>query len=190
LVAGEYRGVQMTDDEVASHVRLLYAVGATTTSDALSSLLWRLGGDPALNERAQDGADAIARIVHESLRTEPPVAVLPRLAPQGGEIGGVELPPMALVLCGIAAANRDPEVFAEPDRFDPDRSEPEILTFGFGAKYCPGTHLARQQLAAALDAVVQRLPGLSVTGPAEPEHGVLRRVERLPVRWDRVPVRG
>jgi cytochrome P450 len=183
LLSGVGRDGGLDEEQVASHVRLLYAVGATTTSDALSSLLWRVAGDPVLLERARAGGDEVVRLVHESLRTEPPVAVLPRLAPDGGEVAGVELAPMSLVLCGIAAANRDPDVFADPDRFDPDRTESEILTFGFGAKYCPGTHLARRQLAAALDAVVHRFPDLRLVGHAEPEHGVLRRVEHLPVAW-------
>jgi cytochrome P450 len=109
--------------------------------------------------------------------------VLPRLAPEGGEVGGVELPPMALVLCGIAAANRDPDVFDDPDRFDPDRDEAEILTFGFGAKFCPGSHLARQQLAAALDAVLHARRELRPVDVGPPRHAVLRRVERLRVSW-------
>jgi cytochrome P450 len=184
LLAGEYHGVRLTDDEIASHVRLLYAVGATTTSDALSTLLWRVVTEPGLLDRARAEPEIVPRIVHESLRTEPAVCVLPRIAPDGGEVGGVELPPSSLVLCGIAAANRDPEVYADPDRFDPDRAEGEILTFGFGAKYCPGSHLARQQLAAALDAVVHRLPGLRPVEVAEPHQAVLRRVETLRVTWD------
>jgi cytochrome P450 len=102
----------------------------------------------------------------------------------GGTIAGVEVPPAALVLCGIAAANRDPGVFDHPDRFDPDRSEQEILTFGFGQKYCPGTHLARRQILAALDATLERLDGLRLVHADEPTNAVLRRVEHLHVEWD------
>jgi cytochrome P450 len=91
---------------------------------------------------------------------------------------------MARVLCGIAGANRDPDVYTDPDRFDPDRPESEILTFGFGTKFCPGSHLARQQLAAALEVVLHRLPGLRAVDVGEPVNAVLRRVERLRVAWD------
>jgi cytochrome P450 len=161
LLGGAYHGVRMSDEEGASHVRLLYADGATTTSDALSTLLWRVVTEPELLARARVEPEVLPRIVHESLRLEPAVCVLPRIAPDGGEVGGVELPPSSLVLCAIASANRDADVYTDPDRFDPDRAEGEILTFGFGAKYCPGSHLARQQLAAALEVVVHRLPDLA-----------------------------
>jgi len=184
LVTGEYQGLRLTDEQIVAHVRLLYAVGATTTSDAMSTLLWRVLTSPELTARATQEPEYLPALVHESLRTEPPVAVLPRLAPTGGEIGGVELPPMALVLCGIAAANRDPEIFTNPDLFDPDRPESDIITFGFGTKFCPGSHLARQQLRAGLAAVLTRLPGLKVTHTEPPRNAVLRRVETLAAVWD------
>lgn len=185
LLTGEHKGVRFTDEEIASHVRLLYAVGATTTSDGLSTALHRLVTEPGLVARARAEPELLPRIVHESLRLEPPVSVLPRLAAHGGEIAGVELEPMARVLCGIASANRDPDVYADPDRFDPDRAESEILTFGFGSKFCPGSHLARQQILAALEVVLHRLPGLRPVEVGEPVNAVLRRVETLRVAWDR-----
>lgn len=183
LLQREHAGVRLTDEDVASHIRLLYAVGATTTSDSMSTLLHRILTEPGLYERAVADRAARPRIVAESLRMEPAVATLPRLAPEGGTIAGVELPPGALVLCGLAAANRDPAVFADPDRFDLDRTETDALSFGFGQKYCPGAHLATRQLSAALDAVLDRLPGLELVDATEPSTAVLRRVERLDVRW-------
>jgi len=91
------------------------------------------------------------------------------------------LPPGALVLCGIAAADRDPAVFGEPDRFDPERPETEVLTFRFGSKYCPGSHLARQQLVAATDVLLERIGDVEAIDAPEPTGPVLRRVERLVV---------
>ncbi len=182
LLHAEHRGERFDDEQVAAHVRLLYSVGATTTSDAMSTLLWRVASDVGLWARCRDDPAAIPAVVHESLRCEPPVSTLPRLAPDGGEVGGVELPPMALVLCGIAAANRDPSRFADGDAFDPDRAEQEILTFGFGAKFCPGSHLARQQLAAGLGALVERFERAELLDVRAPTSPVLRRVEHLPVR--------
>ena len=125
----------------------------------------------------------VPRVVHESLRHEPPVAVLPRIAPDGGTVAGVELPRGAVVLCAIAAANRDPAVFADGDRFDPDRSESEILTFGFGSKFCPGAHLARRQLETALAVVVERLADLRLVDAGLPTGAILRRVGRLDAAW-------
>lgn len=183
LLSSEHDGVRFTHDEVYSHVRLLYAVGATTTSDGLSTVLHRVLTEPGLADRVQAEPEALVGVVHESLRCEPPVAVLPRLAPFAGEIAGVEVPAGSIVLCGIAAANRDPDVFADPDRFDPDRAESEILTFGFGSKFCPGMHMARQQILAAVEVVLSRLPRLELVAAADPAGAVLRRVESLEVRW-------
>jgi cytochrome P450 len=183
LLSGDYHGVRFTDDEVFAHVRLLYAVGATTTSDGLSSLLRTVLRDPALLNRARKNPACLPQIVQESLRYEPPVALLPRFAATAGTVAGVDIPAGTPILCGIASANRDPAVFAHPDRFDPDRAETEILTFGFGSKYCPGSHLARQQMLAALAALLERLPELRLVDASEPVNGVLRRVEHIAAAW-------
>ena len=183
LLNAEHDGVRLTDFEVVSHVRLLYAVGATTTSDSMSSLFWTLLTHPELLDRARREPELRPRIVHELLRWEPPVALLPRVAPRGGEIAGVEIPEGGILLAAIASANRDETVFDDPDRFDPDRDEGEVLTFGFGNKFCPGSHLARRQLLAALDVVLERLPNLRLIDADPPAGGILRRTERLEVAW-------
>jgi cytochrome P450 len=74
-------------------------------------------------------------------------------------------------------------VFDDPDRFRPEREEKDVLTFGFGPKYCPGVNLARRQLSAALDVVLERLPGLRLVGPAAPSGAILRSVKSLRVAW-------
>ncbi|RIL05806.1 MAG: hypothetical protein DCC71_08985 [Proteobacteria bacterium] len=184
LLGAEHDGVRMSDEEVFAHVRLLYAVGASTTSDGMSSLFWALLTVPGLLERAQADPAVRPRIVREILRCEPPVSVLPRMAVHGGDVAGETLAPGAFVLVALAAANRDPAAFSDPDRFDPDRPELESMSFGHGEKFCPGSHLGRQQLAAALDVVLERLPGLRLLEAAEPAGAILRRVPRLRVAWD------
>ena len=74
-------------------------------------------------------------------------------------------------------------MFADPDRFDPDREQGELLTFGFGNKFCPGSHMARQQLEAALGVVLERLPNLRLVDADPPSGAILRRTERLEVAW-------
>lgn len=183
LLAAEAGGRRLDDEAIISHARLLFAVGATTTADAMSNLFWVLLSQPGLAERARRNPRLRAGIVHELLRWEPPVAALPRVAVAGGCIGGQEVPPGSILLAALAGANRDSEVFEDPDVFQPDREEREILTFGFGSKYCPGVNLARRQLLAALDVVLERLPDLRMTGPAAPTGAILRSVKSLPVAW-------
>ncbi|MFM8304139.1 MAG: cytochrome P450 [Actinomycetota bacterium] len=183
LLHSDHDGMRFTTDEVVAHVRLLYVVGATTTSDSMSNLFWTVLSDPGLLERARADADLRARVVHELLRWEPPVSILPRVATHGGEVAGVRIPSGGLLLCAIASANRDEAVFAEPDRFDPDRDQGELLTFGFGSKFCPGSHMARQQLEAALGVVLERLANLRLVDADPPSGAVLRRTERLRVAW-------
>ncbi len=185
LLTATHDGVRLTDEEVLSHVRLLYAVGATTTSDELGNLLYALFTHPEVLARVRSDRDLRTRVIVEALRWEPPVALLPRYAPFVGRIGGVEIPAGSMLLVGIAAANRDPRKFADPDRFDPDRSEPDILTFGFGSKFCPGSNLARVQLLTALEALLERLHGLRLADPEgiEPRGATLRSPDAIRVEW-------
>lgn len=184
LLHAEYDGVRFTDAEVVAHVRLLYSVGATTTSDSMSSMFWTLLNNPDLLARAQREPELRPRIVHESLRYEPPVALLPRIAPYGGEVAGVTIPEGGILLAALASANRDETVFTNPDAFDPDREQGEFLTFGFGNKFCPGSHLARRQLLVALDVILDRLANLRLIHADPPTGAILRRTEHLQVAWD------
>jgi cytochrome P450 len=184
LVLAEREGQRLTDEEIMNHVRLLFAVGATTTSDSMTSLLWALLTKPGVLELVQRQPEARAGLVHEVLRCEPAVALLPRIAMHGGTVAGTVLPAGAQVLAGIAAANRDPAHFEDPDTFDPLRSDSELLTLGFGNKFCPGSHLARQQLAVALDVVLERLPGLRLVAAEPPSGAVLRSSPSVVARWD------
>jgi len=184
LTRVERDGQRLTDEEIINHVRLLFAVGATTTSDSMASLLWALLAQPGVLEVARHHPELRPNIVHELLRCEPAVPLLPRRAPYGGVISGTELPVGAFVLAGIAAANREPDRFPEPDRFDPRREPSEILTFGFGVKYCPGNHLARQQLTVALDVVLDRLTNLELVAASEPAGAILRSAPSVIAAWE------
>jgi cytochrome P450 len=184
LMLAERDGQQLTDEEIINHVRLLFAVGATTTSDSMSSLLWALLTQPDVLDAARNDPSTRPKIVNELLRCEPAVPILPRRAALGGEIAGTEIPEGARVLAGVAGANRDPERFPDPDRFDPRREPSEMLTFGFGSKFCPGMHLARQQLTVALEVVLDRLPGLRLVEAAEPAGGVLRSCPSVIATWE------
>jgi cytochrome P450 len=186
LVQAEIGDTRLTDDDIYSNVRLLYAVGATTTSHAMGNMLSTLLRRPEMLERARADESFRAGVVHELLRWEGPLGVLPRLAPHDTRIAGVSIPAGTFLLFGIASANRDPRVFEDPDTFDPTRDPQDILTFGFGNKFCPGSHLARRELLTALTVLLERLPGLHLIDEdgADPENTVLRHPRSLHVMWE------
>jgi cytochrome P450 len=185
LLAAEVDGHALDPDEVCSTIRLLFSVGATTTSHALGNLLSALLHRPELLTRLRGEPGLRAGVVHELLRWDPPVASLPRLAPSDTVVAGEPVAAGTMLLFGIAAANRDPSVWTEPDRFDPEREPHDVVTFGFGQKFCPGAHLARREVLTALDVVLERLPDLRLVDPegSLPVGGVLRHPEALHVAW-------
>jgi cytochrome P450 len=187
LVLADAEGHRLDDEEILAHIRLLFSAGASTTTDALGNLLCALLADRERWERLLAEPALRANAIEELLRWETPVAVLPRLsAARPVEFHGVTIAPSTFCLFAIAAANRDPAVFDDPDRFDMQRdSSRKLLSFGPGPRLCPGMHLARRQLAVALDVLLERLPGLHLLDAeaAQPRGAILRGPPQLPVAW-------
>jgi cytochrome P450 len=189
-------GDRLSDEEIFSFVRVLFPAGADTTFLGLGSLLYALMTHPDAMQRVRADPESRRLAIEEALRWEPPVSVMPRFAPVDTDQFGPLIPAGSHVLFGVAAANRDPEVFDEPDRFDIDRQSPSgsrqsgkqskgSLTFGFGMHYCVGAHLARAELAAALDVILERLDDLRLVegAPTRMVGSVLRGPDTLPVTF-------
>ena len=178
-------GERLSDEEIFSFIRVLFPAGADTTYLGLGSLLYGLMTHPEAMQRVRDDPDSRRLAIEEALRWEPPVSVMPRFAPTDTDLFGPMIPGGSHVLFGVAAANRDPEVFEEPDRFDLDRDSKGSLTFGFGMHYCVGAHLARAELATALDVVLDRLDDLRLVAdaPTRMVGSVLRGPDTLPVTF-------
>ena len=123
--------------------------------------------------------------VEEVLRYDSSVSHWRRRTTRPVELSGVELPADADVLVSIGAANRDPEVFAEPDTFDVSRTNNRHLAFGAGPHVCIGAGLARRELEIGLLALIRRMPNLHLIEGEEPsrrrESLVFRGFHRLPV---------
>lgn len=187
LVLADADGHRLDDEEILAHIRLLFSAGASTTTDALGNLLYALLQDRRGWERLLAEPALRANAIEELLRWETPVAVLPRIsAPHPVEFLGVAIPPATFTLFAMAAANRDPAIFADPDSFDLTRdSSRKLLSFGPGPRLCPGMHLARRQLAVALDVLMERLPSLALVDPdaAVPRGALLRGPARLEACW-------
>jgi cytochrome P450 len=163
----------------------MFAAGATTTCDAIGNLLHALLTRPGLWQRLVDEPSLRAAAVHEGLRFDTPVANLPRIsATRTVKFGGQRIPPESFVLFSMAAANRDPDVFREPHRFELERETGEPLTFGRGERSCPGMHLARKEIRVALDALLEAFPSLRLLGnpiDSAPRGALVRGPQTLPV---------
>jgi cytochrome P450 len=180
-------GKAIDDASILAHIRLFFTAGATTTSDAIGNLFHALLTHPGAWEQCVAEPKMQEKAVQELLRWNPPVAAQPRFTrPDASvELTGVEIPPNSAVLFGIAAANRDPRVFDDPDRFDISRKSKSLMTFGPGLRTCPGMHLAQKNLEAALRIVAERLPKLKLNHSKArlPEGILLRGTASLPVSW-------
>jgi cytochrome P450 len=185
LIQARVEGRQLTDDEIFSHVRLLFPTGGETTHGSLGNLLYALLTQDDQWQRVVAEPHRVDAIVVEALRWETPIAVLPRMSRNEKiEFRGTEIPPDSWVLFAVAGANRDPKIFSNPDRFDPDREQPPNLVFGRGPKSCPGSHLAKKNMSVGLQVLSERLPDLELidADSAVPRRTVLRSPDALRVR--------
>lgn len=185
LATAEVEGQRLEDEDILSLARLLFPAGSDTTYLTMGSMMNAVLSDPALRERLIAEPEKRAAAVEESLRLFGTVALQNRYTVTGGKLHGVRIPPDSWVLFGNAPGNHDPDVFADPHRFDMDRSHKNILTFGGGPHVCIGAHLARATLRTGLSTLLDRLPGLRLAGdPAMPLGAIIRGVRALPVEFD------
>ena len=189
LATTELEGQRLGDDEIFNFLRLLFPAGADTTYLGLGSTLHGLLTHPEqLATVLADPAVECRWAAEEGIRLNPPTAWIPRRNPRDVVWHGIAIPAGASMLLGVMAANRDPAVFPDPDRFDVRRRPTSVMTFGFGAHFCLGAALARAELDAALRVMLGRLPnlrlaetdGVRITGTI---HHLLRGPNRLPVTF-------
>jgi cytochrome P450 len=185
LATVEVEGERLADEEIYSFARLLFPAGADTTYRGLGNLLFAVLTHREVWEAACRDPGLIPQVVHEALRWETPVALLPRFAPKDVTWAGAPIPGGSQVLFGMTSANRDPAVFAAPERFDPWREERDYVSFGHGLHFCLGSHLARRELEVSLRVLSQRLPDLELADPGQVRISgtVLRGPKSLPVRF-------
>ena len=126
-----------------------------------------------------------ANAIEESLRLEPAAATIDRYAAKDTEFGGAQINQGDLVTISIAAANRDPATFPDPDRFDVTRENAKLhLAFAHGPHVCIGMHLARLEAHTAVARVLERLPNLRLAAGAPAPRGlVFRKPPALPAVW-------
>jgi len=165
---------------VALCTALVFGGHETTVNLLGNGLLALLRDPPALARLAADPG-LIGTAVEELLRFDSPPQFVARTATVELELHGRTIRPGDTVLLGIGAANRDPTVFAEPDRLDLGRSPNPHLAFGLGPHACPGAQLSRIEARLAFPAVLHRFPDLRLAGapPVRRPTFILRGLERL-----------
>jgi cytochrome P450 len=173
----------LTSEEVVAAAMLLLAAGFETTVNLLSSGASLLMAHPEQLEKLRADPEGWPRAVEEILRYDSPVQRTSRVALRDTEVSGKRVRAGTLVLALLGGANRDPQVFPDPDVFDVTRSNAaEHLSFSSGPHYCLGAALARMEGEIGLHALFQRFPEMSVAGtPRRRGTGTLRGYSSLPV---------
>ncbi len=166
---------------------MLLIAGHETTVNLIANGTLTLLRHPEHLERLRADPAFAVPLIEELLRFEPPVQYLPnRTLTADVDVAGVTIPKGAKLVLLLAAGNRDPQMFREPNRFDPDRKDLQHLGFGGGVHYCFGAPLARIETQVALAALARRLsnPRLTVDPPPYRPSPVLRGPRHLPVAID------
>ena len=188
LVQAQEQG-QLSSGELLANAILLLFAGHTTTTDQLSNCVHDLLSHPEQLRLLRERPELLRAAVEEGLRFHPAVPFIFRVAVEDVRLRGQLIRAGDVVFLGLAAANRDPRAFTNPDRFDITREPPQgrHLAFGFGAHHCIGAGLARRQLEMGLSMLLERLPGLRLdeSRPVRIKcHSLnFRGFEQLPVRW-------
>ena len=183
VLARDDRDALTTDEIIGTCILLLFAGHETTTNLIGNGFLYsmrhrdqweRLVADPSLAESA----------VEEYLRYDGPSGALARVAAADLELGGKTIREGQRLFAFMNSANRDPEAFADPDRFDIGREPNVHLTFGHGIHFCLGAPLARLEAQIAATRLAERLPDVRLSGGDPEWHDslILRGVKRLPLQ--------
>jgi cytochrome P450 len=194
-VMSQLAHVRFPDGElpgVADVVRLatiFFAAGQETTARLLAAGMRVLAEQPALADELRSDPSGIPNFVEECLRLEGPIKSTFRLALEDTKIGGEEIPAGTIVMGSIGAANRDPRVFDDPDRFDPRRRNARRnIAFGHGEHFCPGASLARAEARVSFERLLARLEDVQLLDPGALRYAetfIIRGLEALPLRFRR-----
>ena len=186
MMAAEIEGARLTEDEIIANLIVTMVGGLETTTNLVGNGVLTLLRHPAALDRLRGDFSLIPSAVEELLRYESPSQHTARLAPADVELGGKFIRKRQAVIAVMGAGNRDPERFAEPDVLDLSRKNNQHLAFGWAAHFCFGAALARLEGQIAFEAILRRLPQLSLNlqGPLVWRHNLgLRGLTSLPVAF-------
>jgi cytochrome P450 len=185
MVAAEEEGDKLSSAELLTTCVTLLTAGHETTTNLIGNGLYTLLRHPEQMARLRVDEALMPTAVEEMLRYESPLQRNPRRVAEDLEFGGQRLRRGDFVLQILAAANHDPAVFPDPERFDITRQPNRHLAFGHGIHFCLGAPLARIEAPVVIGTVLRRMPELHLTKdePQWQEHGLLRSLRTLPVAF-------
>jgi cytochrome P450 len=170
LLGAELDGDRLDEEEILGFMRLLLPAGLETTYRALSNTLVGLLTHPAQLEALRRDPSLMDQALQEGLRWEPPMTTSLRFAAEDTELAGESIPAGSKILVNLGAANRDPSRYERPEEFDLFRRPRPHLTFGFGPHRCLGLQIATMEMRAAIECLLDRLPGLRLDPEANDVH--------------------
>lgn len=186
LCVAEVDGERLADDDIFAFVGLLLPAGFETTYRASGNLLFALLTHPDQLAAVRADASVVQPAIEETLRWETPVVSIVRTAREDVALGGVEIEAGTTVGVSLGSANRDERRYERAEEFDVFRTPLPHLSFGSGPHACLGMHLARIEMRAVLETVLERLPDVHLHPDAEGAHihgEVFRSPTALPVRF-------
>jgi cytochrome P450 len=160
---------RLDDAELVGICNMLMAAGSETATHFLNNGIRLFIEHPEQADLVRADPSLLNLAIEEVLRYDPPVHILPRTMSEPLDIGGVRIPEGARLMLLIAAANRDPARYSDPDRFDVTRDQGPSISFGAGIHGCPGWRLARLQAEAVFSTLLTRFPHLEITEPPCPQ---------------------
>ncbi|MCB9728231.1 MAG: cytochrome P450 [Deltaproteobacteria bacterium] len=165
LMKAEVDGGELSIMEFDAFFLLLSVAGNETTRNLISGGMWALIENPAERQRLLDDPSLIPSAVEEMLRWVTPVLYFRRTATRDTEIRGVPIRENDKVCMYYASANRDEDVFENPQRFDVGRTPNEHIAFGVGEHFCMGASLARLEIRLMFEELLRRLPDMELVAP-------------------------
>jgi cytochrome P450 len=190
LIRAEDDGERLSSYDLRMTVASILMAGTDTTRNQLAASLQVLCDHPEQWALLRDHPDLAMSAVEESMRHSPAICSTVRSVNEDVVLGDYTFPAGTFIFVNTFAANSDPAIYDDPDRFDITRDgAPAILTFGGGMHYCLGANLARLELAEALKILSHRLPNLRRAGPApwRPMLGMSGPTS-LPIEFDPTPI--
>ncbi len=186
LVQAEVNGIRLTEEEIVANCILTMIGGQETSTNLIGSGLLTLLRYPEQMRMLQDDPSLIPSAVEELLRFESPIQHTARIAQDDFSLGGKLIRRGQTVVAVLAAGNRDPERFPNPDVLDVKRGDKGHLAFGWAAHFCFGAPLARMEGQIAFGTILRRLKNLALASEdfVWRENLGLRGLSALPVRFD------